>query len=87
MAVPDARNPGRPQAATPQPEGQPDPAAERPEDQRLDEALAETFPASDPVALTQPAPGPPEEHPEGSSEQGGEAGPDRQAGPQREAQP
>jgi nicotinate phosphoribosyltransferase len=29
---------------------------ERPLDRRLDEALEETFPASDPVSMSQPAP-------------------------------
>jgi hypothetical protein len=35
-------------------------------DKQLDEALAETFPASDPPAITEPAPTPPED---GESEQ------------------
>jgi hypothetical protein len=33
----------------------------------LDEALAETFPASDPVAMLQPAPGPPAEPSDGGA--------------------
>ena len=39
-------------------------------DRALDEALEESFPGSDPVSLTQPAPTQPEQEPENSDQAG-----------------
>jgi hypothetical protein len=36
----------------------PDPAQKRKEDRQLDDALDDSFPASDPLAITQPTPSP-----------------------------
>jgi hypothetical protein len=40
---------------------QPADALKKKLDERLEEALEDTFPASDPVAVTEPAPTPPED--------------------------
>lgn len=52
MAGQSRKRPAKPKAARP-------PTKKEHQDELLDEALEETFPASDPVAMIEPAPGAP----------------------------